>query len=254
MTPAFSLQGKRILVTGGSSGIGRSCAIVASRLGANVAIVGRKEDELARTLAELAPEGQHVSRVQDLTNYAELEGMVSGLVSEMGPLDGFIHSAGLGLTLPLRSTTTKQLEKVFAINVYAGIELCRLLSARNRRHEAGASFVLISSIMGLVGEPGKVGYCCSKGALIAAAKAMAVEMAGMRIRVNCVLPAVVETEMAQKYFETAPPETRAAVVAAHPLGLGTPEDVAHACAFLLADASRWITGTSVIIDGGYSAR
>ncbi len=254
MKDAFSLKGKNILVTGASSGLGRACATVASGLGANVILVGRDEDRLAVVLRELTPSGRHLVFAQDLTVYTEIDRMVSSAVAQLGPLDGFVHSAGLGMTLPLRSTTPTQLEKVFAINVYAAIELCRVLAKKDAVGPNGSSFVLISSIMGLVGEPGKTAYCASKSALLSATRAMAVELAPRRVRVNCVLPAVVETEMAAAYFGTVSPETKAAVVAAHPLGLGTPDDVANACAFLLSDGSRWITGSHLIVDGGYSAK
>jgi NAD(P)-dependent dehydrogenase (short-subunit alcohol dehydrogenase family) len=254
MVPAFSLRDRNILVTGASSGLGRACAVVASRLGANIILVGRDKERLDTVLRELATGGRHAAFTQDLTIYGELEHMVSSAVEQVGPVDGFVHSAGLGMTLPLRSTTPAQLEKVFAINVYAAIELCRLLAKKNVIGPNGSSFVLMSSIMGLVGEPGKIAYCASKSALLSATRAMAVELAPRRIRVNCVLPAVVETEMAAAYFASVSPEARAAVVAAHPLGLGTPDDVAGTCAFLLSDASRWITGSHLIVDGGYSAK
>jgi NAD(P)-dependent dehydrogenase (short-subunit alcohol dehydrogenase family) len=254
MGSPFALKGKNVLVTGASSGIGRSCAIVASQLGADVILVGRNEERLAGTGRELHPGGRHVCFTQDLTAFDKLGNLVSSAVAQFGPISGFVHSAGLGLTMPLRSTTPRHLEELFAINVYAAIELCRLLAKKDCVGPNGSSFVLISSIMGLLGEPGKVGYCCSKGALLPAARALAAELAGRKVRTNCVLPAVVETELAEEYFRTVSEETRNAVVAAHPLGLGRPDDIANACAFLLSDASRWITGSSVVVDGGYSAR
>ena len=253
MESAFSLKGKNIVITGASSGLGRRCGVVCSQLGANVILVARNEERLDRTMGELAP-GEHLKVVKDLTAYDTLEEIFSSCVPRIGKISGLVHSAGLGLTLPLRSTTPRQLEKVFAVNVFAGIELSRLGTKKDYLHEAGSSIVFISSIMGHLGEAGKTGYCASKGALLSAAKAMALELAPKKVRVNCLLPAVVETEMAEDFFKSIGEEGRNAITALHPLGLGRPDDVAHAVAYLLSPASRWVTGTSLVVDGGYSAK
>jgi len=107
--------------------------------------------------------------------------------------------------------------------------------------------------MGVLGDIGNVAYCSSKGALLSAGKAMALELAAKKIRVNCVLPGVVETEMSKQLFLTISEESRNSILKMHPLGLGKPEDIANACIFLLSDASRWITGTNFYVDGGYSS-
>jgi NAD(P)-dependent dehydrogenase (short-subunit alcohol dehydrogenase family) len=120
--------------------------------------------------------------------------------------------------------------------------------------ENGASFVFISSVMGILGQSGKVAYSSSKGALISGAKAMALELAKKKIRVNCILPGVVETEMSNEMFQKLSEESKKSILEMHPLGLGKPEDIANACAFLLSDASGWITGTNLLVDGGYSAK
>lgn len=107
--------------------------------------------------------------------------------------------------------------------------------------------------MGIMGQPGKIAYCASKGALIAGVRAMALELSGKKSRANCLLPGIIQTEMTTKLFDSMMPENRQAIVDKHPLGLGTPEDVAYLSSFLLSDAARWITGESIAIDGGYSA-
>ena len=139
------------------------------------------------------------------------------------------------------------------MNVIAGIELARTIIKKKYISSVGASLVYIASVMGINGQPGKTAYSASKGALIAAVRSMALELAPNNIRVNAVSPGVVDTPMSQKLFSEIPQAAQQAVISMHPLGIGRPDDIAQACLFLLSDASRWITGTNLIIDGGYSA-
>jgi NAD(P)-dependent dehydrogenase (short-subunit alcohol dehydrogenase family) len=149
--------------------------------------------------------------------------------------------------------TTLKYNEIFSVNVFSGFELAKIISKKNYINDAGGSFVFISSIMGMVGQPGKIGYCASKGALLAGSRAMALELAAKKIRVNCVCPSIVETEMTEKLFQGLPEESKQEIIKMHPLGLGKPEDVASAALFLLSDTSRWITGSQLVVDGGYSA-
>ena len=158
------------------------------------------------------------------------------------------------MTLPLRSMNPSYYENIFRINVISGFELARIISKKKYLDERGASFIFISSVMGMLGQAGKVGYCLSKGALLPGAKAMALEIARKNIRVNCILPGVVETEMTNKMFDSLPEESKKSIINMHPLGLGKANDIAYACAYLLSDATRWITGSNLVIDGGYSAQ
>jgi len=249
----FDLDHKNIIVTGASSGIGRQCAITFSQLGANVILIARNKERLKKTYNKL-DKGNHLIISQDITEYNKLEEIVNTAVDKVGKISGFVHSAGIEMTLPLRSMTPSYYENMFAINVISGFELVRIISKKKYLDEKGASFVFVSSVMGILGQAGKVSYCSSKGALLSGAKAMALELAKKNIRVNCVLPGVVETEMSNKMLENLPDESKKSIIDMHPLGLGKPEDIANTCTFLLSDASRWITGTNLIIDGGYSAR
>lgn len=253
MNSIFSLNNKNIIVTGASSGIGRQCAINFSQIGANVILVARNDERIKKTFKELR-EGNHIFIVQDITQYDKLEEIVSNTVNKVGKISGFVHSAGIEMILPLKGMQPSYYEKMFAINVIAGFELAKIISKKRYLSEKGASFVFVSSIMGILGQPGRVGYCSSKGALISGIKAMALELAKKNIRVNCVLPSVVKTEMSNEMFQRLSEESKKEIIDMHPLGLGMPEDIANACAFLLSDASRWITGTNLIVDGGYSAK
>lgn len=254
MYSIFNLNNKNIIVTGASSGIGRQCAITFSQLGANVILIARNKERLEDTYNKL-DKGNHLIVSQDITEYDKLLGeVINPAVHKMGKISGFIHSAGTEMTLPLRSMTSFYYKNMFAINVISGFELARIISKKKYLDENGASFVFISSVMGMLGQAGKVGYCSSKGALISGTKAMALELASKNIRVNCVLPGIVETEMSNKMFDSLPEESKKSIINMHPLGLGKPNDIAYACAYLLSDAARWITGSNLVIDGGYSAQ
>jgi len=253
LSPMFDLKGKSILITGASSGIGRATAILCSRLGASVCLVARDEAKLAATRALLAPGRHHVISC-DVTNYEVLPEVVTGAVREIGPISGFVHSAGISLRLPLKLTTPEKFERSLAVNVVSCFEICRHLQAKVNLPESGASFVFIASVMGERGQPAKSVYCASKAALVNGARALALELAAKRVRVNCVSPGVVRTEMYETLNEMLTPEAHQRIAEAHPLGLGQADDVANACAFLLSDASRWITGTNLNVDGGYAAQ
>ena len=253
MYSIFNLSNKNIIVTGASSGIGRQCAITFSQLGANVILIARNEKRIKETFNKLK-KGNHLIILQDITEYDKLEEVVNTNVYKVGKISGFIHSAGIETTLPLRTMQSSYYEKMFRINVISGFELARIISKKKYLDERGASFVFISSVMGILGQAGKVGYCSSKGALLSGAKAMALELVKKNIRVNCILPGVVETEMTNKMFENLSEDSKKAIIEMHPLGLGKPNDIAYACAYLLSDVARWVTGTNLVIDGGYSAR
>lgn len=252
MSLLSALDGKNIVITGASSGIGRQCAMTASHYGANIILVARDKERLKKTYNRLA-EGNHLWISQDITEYDKLEELVNQSVQQIGKISGFIHSAGIEMTLPLRNMKPTHYERLFSVNVISGFELAKIISKKKYFDEKSTSFVFISSVMGKLGQTGKIAYCSSKGALIAGCKAMALELASKHIRVNCLLPGIVKTEMSDKLFENISEESMNSIKAMHPLGLGKPEDIANACVFLLSDAARWITGTSLIVDGGYSA-
>jgi NAD(P)-dependent dehydrogenase (short-subunit alcohol dehydrogenase family) len=249
--PPFSLIDRNIVITGASSGIGRQCAIFCSQMGANVLLIGRNKERLLQTYTELAA-GNHGYYLVDITDYGQVESIISDIVFRHGKIWGFIHSAGIELTLPLRATKPGILNKVFETNVISGFEWSRVLTQKKYIHPDGGSLIFIASVMGILGKPGKIAYSSSKGALIAGCKAMALELSGKKIRVNSISPAMVQTEMAEALFESLTPDAVDNIVRAHPLGMGQPSDVAWACCFLLSDAARWITGSNLVIDGGYS--
>ena len=251
---AFSLEGKVILVTGASSGIGRACAISVSEAGGSVIITGRDVNRLDETRRRIK-EKRCYSFTQELTEYGLTGAHIENAVSVLGKIDGFIHAAGIEDPAPFRQMTPEKYLRIFKINVIAGFELVRIISNKKYVPDSGASYVFISSVMAVLGKPGLVGYCSSKAALVAGVKAIALELAPKKIRVNSVLPGIVEdTEMTKNLFRILPEEAQKGIIQMHPLGLGVTHDVSHLCVYLLSDAARWITGAEIPIDGGYSAQ
>ncbi len=248
----MDLAGKCILVTGASSGIGREVAILLSELGARVVVSGRNQERLAQTLAALSGEG-HLAAPFDLGAVEGIGDWVKGLVKQTGPLDGLVHSAGARYTVPLKVERIARVDEVMRVNFTSAVMLAKAF------RQAGcssrdSSIVFLSSVTAFQGEPGTAVYAASKAALTGLTKSLAMEFAGDRVRVNCVAPACVKSEMLERLRDMLTPEQYAAVEAMHPLGLGEPRDVANAVAFLLAGTGRWITGSVMVVDGGYSAR
>lgn len=252
MENIFTLTNKNILITGASSGIGRQCAINCSKMGARLVLLALEKEKLETTIS-LLDGSDHIFYSQDITDYEKLEPIVKDSVDKLGQIHGFIHSAGIEMNRPLKVLKADNYEKVLAVNTISGLEIIRILSKFKYLPPDGASYILISSVMGILGDIGNIAYCSSKGALLSAGKAIALELAAKKVRVNCVLPGVVETEMSQLLFQNISEGSKNSIVKMHPLGLGKPEDVANTCVFLLSNASRWITGTNFIVDGGYSA-
>ncbi len=250
MTSPFDLTGRRILVTGASAGIGRQTAIELSRLGAEVVLVARNAARLAETYAQLEGAG-HSCEAFDLNDTDSIPAKLRAIAKESGALHGVVHCAGIQRTRPLRALESSDMEEVMRVNVTAG-----LLLAKGFRQKgvcgAGGSIVFVSSVMGIVGNAALSVYSASKGALISMTRSLALELAREGIRVNCVAPAFVHTEMFAEMQTLLTPEQIAEIEKAHPLGVGEPEDVAYAVAYLLSPAAKWVTGSTLVADGGYT--
>lgn len=245
---------KNLIITGASSGIGRACALQCAAMGARVVLLGRDRERLEASRAAIPWGGEHVVHAVDLLEYDQVQGIVQEIVEQVGVVHGVVHCAGISTTLPLKLVTPEKLDHFFRTNVHGAINLTRLVSRKAVMADSGGSIVFISSVMGSLGEAGKTLYSLTKGALHAGAKSLAIELAPRRIRVNCIAPGVVESPMAKKAVYSQDAASYERIKGLHPLGLGQPEDVAHAATFLLSDTARWITGTTLFVDGGYSAR
>lgn len=250
----FALNDKVIVITGASSGIGRQCAISCSQMGARVMLFGRDSQRLEETLQAMVNPALHESFAVDLCEYEQTAAMIKDISQRIGRISGLINCAGISTTLPINAVSTDKMEAFFRTNVLGSLNLTKLVVSASSFSKQGGSVVFISSVMGVVGAKGKTLYSMTKGALVSASKSLAVELAPRGIRVNSVAPGVVQTPMSQSAIYSRNQEALDYVTNQHPLGLGLPEDVANACVFLLSDASRWITGTNLVVDGGYLAK
>lgn len=248
----FSLQGKNIMITGASSGIGRACAILFSKFSAKVILVARNTDNLNETLSQMDGEN-HAVYPFDLKNIHKIESLMNEIYKKTGTISGFIHSAGIDKLMPISIVKPSSYEEIFTVNLFSALEIIRTMVKSKYLSDKGASLVLISSIMGVVGQPARSAYSATKGAIISAVKSLALEFAPKKIRVNSISPSLVKTNIFNKIEANLGPAKINEMLKYHPLGFGYPQDIANSCVFLLSDASRWITGTNLIVDGGYSA-
>lgn len=245
MNNPFSLEGKTLLVTGASSGIGRGVCIDCSKMGATLHLTARNEERLNETLLKMEGDG-HTMHQADLCSTDD----INALSDTLPPLDGIVFCAGIIKTMPVKNISEEAMEEIFNANIMGDIKLCSRLLKKKKLNKS-ASVVFISSVSTFNVKVGNSLYSATKGAVNSFAKAMALEVAKQNIRVNCIQPGFVpsnilgsgaiEEDAFLKFYAER-----------HPLGLGTPTDIANGCIYLLSDASRWVTGSIFTIDGGYT--
>ncbi len=241
----FSLAGQRILVTGASSGIGRQTAMACADMGAQLLITGRHAERLAETLVALPGEG-HQSFAADLTHAEDLADLAA-FAAQAGPLHGVVHAAGISKLVPLRMLKPAHLDEMFGHNTYAPILLTKELLAK-RQVQPNGSVVFISALASHTGRMASAAYAASKGALLGAMRVLGREAVKQGIRANCIVPGYVRTPLLDGLGQNGGNMQELMHMA--PLGLGEPEDIAHAAIFFLSPASRWVTRNYFIIDGG----
>lgn len=246
MDNPFSLQNKNILVTGASSGIGRQVAISTAGMGATVHITARDNGRLDQTLQQLEA-GNHQKHIADLTIEADTDALADALPA----LDGLVLSAGIVKTLPFKFVNHAELNNIMQTNFYAPVLLISKLLKKKKLNKK-CSIVFISSIGGnFIGAKGNSMYSASKGAINSMQKVIALELAPQKIRVNNVSPGMVRTEMIENTTAFSA-EQMAEDESKYPLGYGEVTDVANAIIYLLSDASKWVTGISLLLDGGFT--
>ncbi len=244
----FSLERKTILVTGASSGIGRGTAIECSKIGAKIVLTGRSEARLQETLRQLYGDG-HLVLSGDLTS----DGDLVAITENVPKLNGVVHCAGISQIKMVKYTDKDSLNDILTSNVIGPLSLNSLL-LKKRKILKDASIVLISSISGVyASQVGEAGYGASKAALAGYAKSAAIELAAQGIRVNCIHPGVVETPLLNLGNETFSEEGLENLKKKYPLKrFGKPKDIALCAVYLLSDASSFMTGSSIVLDGGFS--
>jgi NAD(P)-dependent dehydrogenase (short-subunit alcohol dehydrogenase family) len=239
----IDLKGKKIAVTGASSGIGREVAILVSKLGADLILTGRNQEALNETASQIATNCEVI--LCDLSVEEEIENFAKKIKS----IDGLAHCAGIVQPFPIKFIKSKHIDTVLKINLYSGILLCSNL-LRNKSFNNGSSLVFISSVSADHPYNGSALYSISKKGLEAFARSFSLEQSIQKMRANVVVPALVNTNIYEKTKAAYDEEFIKKIEAQYPLGIGEPIDVANMIAFLLSNNAQWITGTSIKMDGG----
>lgn len=245
------LEGQAILVTGASSGLGRAAAIAFSGFGAKLILTGRSQERLEETHARLHASG-HSLLAAELASADAAADLVKKAARDTGPLDGIFHAAGTFSVLPVKVTKQRHLEEAFSASVFGAYGIARAAANRNVLNDGG-SIVFMSSVAGERASSGLTAYAGAKAALAGLSRSLATELAPRRVRVNTIVASTIETEMHERTLSNADMDYVEMNRARHPLGFGQPSDISNAAIFLFSDASRWVTGTSLTVDGGYLA-
>jgi NAD(P)-dependent dehydrogenase (short-subunit alcohol dehydrogenase family) len=249
MINPMDLTGKRILVTGSTGGIGRETAVQLSKLGATLVLTGRNEEKLCETYEMLEGEG-HAKYILDLRDVDSLEGEIKKFVGECGMFHGYVHCAGIAPMRPLKMLKNKNFNNVMNTNFFSFVEIVRCITKKGCFADEG-SIVAVSSTASIQGKQSKVSYSASKGALDAAIRSLVCELRKQKIRVNSVTPCWVNTVLYQWYVDNFPDAFEVQEMKEKQyMGVTEPVEVANTIAFLLSDAAKTITGTSILIDGG----
>ncbi|MYL84636.1 SDR family oxidoreductase [Desulfovibrio aerotolerans] len=238
-------------MTGASSGLGRAVSLNAALYGAKVVLIARDSERL-RLVREALPGEGHSWFSFDLQHVDAIPVLLSNVVATAGRPRALVHCAGICIQQPLRFIDQDSLQKTMRVNVESAFFLTQAIRHKQIRGER-MSIVLVASVAAMLGSSSLATYCASKGALVAGMKAMAEELARDKIRINCVAPGCFQSDMLQQLGGSVGGKHLESLQAKHPLGLGTPDDVSHACLFLISHLSSWITGSTLVVDGGYSA-
>lgn len=249
----MAMADKNIIVTGAASGIGRCTARLLYELGASLLLLDMDELGLKEMQEEL--NGRTVIRKCDLTDFDAIKEIMTSSKPHVGGYHGLVHCAGIPSVVPLRALSNEAYEKVQRINTQAALNLAKIFSGK-LMHDTNSicSIVFVASVYGVVGSASNVAYAVSKAGIIGMTKSLAIEFAPKKIRVNCVAPGFVKTDMAEKVGSMFDSKYEERIKEMHPLGWGEAIDVANGIAFLLSDASKWTTGAVFNIDGGFTAQ
>lgn len=250
----FSLENKVVVISGAASGIARQCAVSCSKMGAKLILLDLNEDGLKETMTMVERPEEHYWASVNLLEYDRVSEIIKDAVAKVGRINGLLNCAGISTTNLFKLTKPEELDKFFHVNVHTGYFLAQECCRMGNLSKEGGSIVFFSSVAGSFGEVGKSTYGMTKAALLNLSKHLACELARKNVRVNSISPGAICTPINMNLPHMKDPEKRAALEAQHLLGLGETEDIANACIYLLSDASRWVTGTNLFVDGGFSVR
>ena len=253
MGDVLSFEDKRILIIGASSGIGRQTAIQLSELGAKLILVARREDRLQEVIRELNGD-DHSYLTADMSNVNSVEPLFKEIKEQFGELDGMLYTAGMTATMPLTILKPEKLNHVMTVHFFSFIEAVRQFSKKGRFNE-GARIVAMSSISAKCGDKGHTAYASAKAAIDGAIRCLANELAEKKICINSVAAGMTRTDMLAGFLKNNSEDSDAyrKIIERQYLGIGKPEDIANVICFLLSPSSRFITGVSVPVDGGYTS-
>ncbi len=246
MINPMELTGKHIMITGASAGIGREVCLLASQLGAKVTLVARSKERLDETLLKMEG-GGHKTFVFDLSQIDKIADLVKTIVDEEGKLDGLVNCAGIGVNRPLKVSKPEFVREVFDVNFFPFVELVRIVSGKKYSND-GASIIGISSVAAVKGGKAQGAYAASKAAIEGVLRPMAKELADRRIRVNAIEFGMINTDMYKSFLSSGGTEDD---LSSQYFGIGETRDAANSICFLLSDAAKFITGTTLVVDGGF---
>ena len=245
------LSGQKILITGASRGIGEACARLCAAEGAKVVLVARNQEKLDEVCNAL-PGTSHIAISADLQKPDEcVSDIFTKACADGCKLTGFVHAAGIGPVIPIKMVSFKEMLEIFTVNYFSFMLMVRQFV--KKKYSDGGSIVAVSSVAAQAGWQGLSSYAGSKGALNASIRSLAVELADKGFRVNAVLPSNIQTDMLAAMLSVLDKTGIEEIKRKQPLGFGMPEDIANSAVFLLSPKSGFITGSNLIVDGGYTA-
>lgn len=254
MSPFSSsaLAGKQVLVTGATSGIGKATCAALHTCGASVILVGRDQSKLDATLDGL-PAARKSGELIDFQSMDSAAAGLQAIAKKYGSLDGVFHSAGTSLIKPAKLINDEDVSGLFSASVLGALAIAKVFSKKACLNDGGA-IVFMSSVASLAGQQGLTAYSSAKGAVNGLTRSLAVELAPRQVRVNALAAGAVVTEMHERLVGGSPDSVVQAYEDMHPLGFGCLDDISNLVIYLMSDAARWITGSIIAVDGGYSAR
>lgn len=253
MDDLLNIRDRRFLITGAASGIGKATTQILANLGAELILVDYNEEGLHQFIKQQSSDKLH-PLVLDLSEPEQIKPAIENAVKKYGKLNGMAHIAGIPYITPLKAIQREKADKLYRVNQYAAVELIKTFASNKIHSNDGGSAVLISSVYGVVGSAANVAYAMTKAAIIGITKALSIELAPKRIRVNCIAPGFIKTKMMEENSFRFDDEYMQRLNNLHPLGLGEAEDIANGVVFLLSDMSKWMTGAVMNIDGGFTAQ